>query len=135
MVEEGHHVAWKDRLGLNRIWEQNILACCKSFGTDAYIDSVECFRSTLVNVKNGPQLKKNVDDYFNGELKEWQENMLMNWVDSNRSESRIPELLRRTKNEYVIKAYQYLFSFILQTLEDNGFGFYQSSIEMEEKMA
>ena len=124
---EKHHVAWKDRLGLNRIWEQAILHCCNSFGTNMFVDDVELFRSLIINIKDGPQLKNIIDDYINGELKEWQNKMFNNWKDHNKAEARIPEICNRIRNENNVEAHQYLFSFMLQLLEDHGFGFYLSN--------
>ena len=132
MGADGHHVAWKDRLGLNRVWEQDILACSKLFRMDGYSDAVDRFRNNMINIKDGPQLRDIVSEYAKGELKSWKMERLSSWAEENRSDARVPEILSKTEAEINMKGHELLYNFILQTLEDNGFCFYQSKIDEDE---
>jgi len=129
-----HHVAWKDRLGLNRIWEQSIIRCLNSYGTPGFIDDVNLFHTLIINIKDGPQLRKIIDDYYNNNIMIWINNGVEEWKQKNKAESSMPELVNRTRKEFKNFYYPYFLSFIMQTLEDNGFGFYHSKIEEDEIM-
>ena len=129
MGADGHHVSWKDRLGLNRVWEQDILVCSSLFRTDGYSDAVDRFRNNMINIKNGPQLRDIVSNYVKGELKDWREGYISKWSEENRSDARVPEILSKTEAEINMKAHELLYNFMLQTLENNGFCFYQSKLE------
>jgi hypothetical protein len=131
---EGHHVAWKDRLGLNRVWEQDILVCSSLFRNNGYIDAVDRFRNNMINIHDGPQLKDVVDGFVKGELKNWKDEKMIIWMDENKGDARIPEIYNRTKAEIDLEAHEHLYNFMLQTLEDNGFCFYQSKLEEDEIM-
>lgn len=131
-MAEDHHVAWKDRLGLNKIWEQCILRCCVSYGTNDFIDDVKLLHNTLINIRDGPQLKTIIDDYIKGELREWKDDRYSEWVELNKADARIPELSNKTEKEINMIAHKILLNKMLQTLEDNGFGFYKSKLEEDE---
>jgi hypothetical protein len=134
MGADDHRVAWKDRLEIKDVWKQNLMRCSECFRDDGYIDAVDCFRNNIININGGPALKDFIDDYVKGELKAWKNNHLAIWADDNKSDARVPEILAKTESEIDLKAHELLFHFIIQTLEDNGFCFYKSAIEMEEKM-
>ena len=128
-----HHVAWKDRLGLNRIWEQSIIRCLNSYGTTSFIDDVNLLRTLIINIKDGPQLRSIIDDYYNNTIMIWINNGVEEWKQKNKAESSMPELVNRTRNEFKNFYYPYFLSFIMQTLENHGFGFYKTNIFDESK--
>jgi len=132
MVKD-HHVAWKDRLGLNRIWEQSIIRCLNSYGTTSFIDDVNLLRTLIINIKDGPQLRSIIDDYYNNTIMIWINNGVEEWKQKNKAESSMPELVNRTRNEFKNFYYPYFLSFIMQTLENHGFGFYKTNIFDESK--
>lgn len=129
MGAENHKVAWKDRLGLNRVWEQDILFCSNMFRSDGYVDAVNRFRNNMINIRDGPQLKDIVDDYVKKDLRVWREERLIVWADNNRSDARVPEILSRTEKEIDMKAHELLYNFMVQLLEDNGFCFYKGGFD------
>lgn len=129
---DNHHVAWKDHLGLNRVWEQDILVCSSSFKTDGYPVAVYRFYNDIINIKDGVKLRDIIDAYIKGELKSWRDAKLGVWANDNRSDARVPEILARTRKEIEISACERLYNFIIQTLEDNGFCFYKSKLEEDE---
>jgi hypothetical protein len=78
-MENKHHVAWADRLGLNKIWHDAISYCRMSYGTDEYRQAVFGFYHLLVNIKDGPQLKDDVTKYKNDEWEQRIKNRLQEW--------------------------------------------------------
>lgn len=130
--EKNHHVAWKDRLGLNQQWMRDIEACSVSHGTEDYINQVDRFRNDIINVKNGPQLYDTINTEWEKNIMVDGNNLFNQWVEQHPQDSRIDE--ERTAAQDKIRAYQAekLYHFIIQTLENTGFGFYQSTLVEDE---
>lgn len=130
--EKSHHVAWKDRLGLNNQWMRDIEACSVSHGTEDYINQVDRFRNDIINIKNGPPLHDTITKKWEEDIVEDGSRLFNEWIKQHPQDSRIDE--ERTAAMDKIRAYQAekLYHFIIQTLEDTGFGFYQSSITEDE---
>ena len=52
-----HHVAWSDRIGLNKQWAKDIQICSDYFGTPQYRLMVRRWKNNIPNIKNGIQFK------------------------------------------------------------------------------
>jgi hypothetical protein len=132
MVEEkSHHVAWADRIGLNKVWARDIQACSESFGTSYYINCVKRFRNDIVNIKNGPQLSDNIDNYFDNSLISWKKKTLKEWIDSHPKENKNKAWVRDTTELIEQKSYEILCKFMVQLLNNYGFGFYKGEYDGE----
>ena len=126
-----HHVAWADRLGLNKQWSRDIHNCSETFGTDYYINNVNRFRSNIPNIKKGPQLKDRINEY-RIKLQEWINTSHIIWKENNPQDARNRAESDNQYNRLQQQAYINLYQFIIQLLEDHGFCFYESSIEEDE---
>lgn len=125
-----HHVAWADRIGLNRQWAKDIEACSNSYGTPGYIVMVHRFRSNIPNMRgDGPKLRDMIDEkelfLFTVEKQKLMDEYLLYHPEDATCES---SLLQKEDELNMILA-ERLYRFILQRLEDEGFGFYESKIE------
>ena len=117
---KSHHVAWADRIGLNKTWAKAIERIWATYGTNDFNNAVWGLRVVLVNIKNGPQLRTLTDDYIKT-LFENKNIKLESYVDTYAYGSE-NEIL----NEEMLP---YLASFMIQLLEDNGFGMYKSEYD------
>jgi len=129
---KSHHVAWADRIGLNKIWFQNIQACDISFGTEHYPNAVWRLYYSIVNIKNGPALKDIIDTYI---LEEWEpsiERKVAAWIESHPFESSDPANISFERSQIRNEKLPDLCYFMRQLLEDYGFGFYESNIEEDD---
>ena len=131
-MEKNHHVAWADRIGLNKQWARDVQACGAVFGNELYPDAVRRFRCNIPNIKNGPQLRDEIDEYESQELKTWKKEALQWLIDNNQSEANNPEWLRRSKEDIEQKSHEHMYMYIIQLIEDNGFCFYESNIEGDD---
>ena len=131
-MEKDHHVAWADRVGLNKQWARDIESCGAVFGTDMYPAAVRRFKCNIPNIKGGPQLQDEIEDYISNELKQWKKNALAWLIDQNQGETNNPEWLRRAKEDIEKTSHEHLYMYIIQLLEDKGFCFYESNIEEDE---
>jgi hypothetical protein len=131
-MENKHHVAWADRLGLNKIWHDAISYCRMSYGTDEYRQAVFGFYHLLVNIKDGPQLKKTVTDYKNGEWEQKIRVRLQEWRMSHFDLKDEPDVLQDEEEKIRDDFMGDLFDYMLQLLETTGFGFYKSDIIDED---
>ena len=116
-----HHVAWADRIGLNKTWAKSIERIWATYGTDEFYDAVWGMRTIIINIKNGPQLKKEIDKYVE-KLYEEKNEELKSYYDTYAYDS---ENMIRDKEMLPKLAY-----FMIQLLEDHGFGFYKSKDEL-----
>jgi hypothetical protein len=126
------HVAWADRLGLNKQWMNDIGACSMSHGAEDYINQVDRFRNDIINIKDGPQLYDIINNKWEKDIMVDGNNLFNQWIEQHLQDSRIDE--ERTAAQDKIRAYQAekLYHFIIQTLENTGFGFYKSDIIDED---
>jgi len=127
-----HRVAWKDRIGLSLRWKMDLDACSEYYQTDRYPARVECLRNDIININNGPQLQTIVEDYINGELEDWMNKEYIDWWNSNPRDRTDANLVKNIWKDIKYRAYEKIHHFILQMLEDNGFGTYQSTIETDK---
>lgn len=129
-----HHVAWADRVGLNKRWAEAIKKCYETYNTASFNSSVDAFRMLIINIKHGPQLKTTIDNYIAKDLFKWKIDTLNEWIELNIEKSQNQQWLRNKQRDIDRFANIHLCNYILQLLEDNGFVFYESSYEEEEKM-
>lgn len=119
-----HHVAWADRLGLNKLWFEDMKMCSDTFGTDAYPNMVARFENDIININKGPQLKDEIKKYKNNMLDPMLNKQMKDWIDSHLQESQNPSFLRDKEIQLTKKRSELLYNHIIQLLENNGFGFY-----------
>jgi len=124
---KSYRPAWKDRIGLNDRWRRDLDLCSDTFGTAEYIDRVECLRNDLVNIKDGPQLVDIVKEYVKGDLEDYRNGVLDFWKKENPEFISGDDLVLKVKKEINLEASKMLHHFILQLLENNGFGMYQTT--------
>lgn len=132
MTEQQHHVAWKDRLGLNEQWMRDIMACSANYGSDDYLTAVSRFRDDIVNIKDGPQLRDIIDRYVDTTLYRMEEEEMRKWIQMFPNEAKIQEEREAQKFEIRREHARQLYKFMIQLLEDNGFGFYKSDMTIDE---
>jgi len=115
--ETTHHVAWADRIGLNKTWSKAIERIWATYGTSEFNRSVWGLHTVIINIKNGPQLKTTIDDHIL-ELRKQKYKKLEPYDD---------EAAYNSENEILEKEMlPSLANFIIQILEDNGFGMYKN---------
>lgn len=133
--ETSHHVAWADRIGLNKQWARDIESCGETFGTEMYLIMVRRFKNDIPNIKNGPQLKDLIDNFEKKDLNEYGNVLLEEWKGNYPQEADNESFVRQKEKEINMLAAEELYKYIIQLLEDQGFGFYKSRIdEVENKM-
>lgn len=130
--QKDHHVAWADRIGLNKVWAKNILNCNESFGTDNYTNAVRGLFNSLINIKNGPELRKEVEDFKNNDLERWKKKVLNDWISENPKKASNRGALHQKIEDIGNASYEILYYYIVQTLENYNFCFYESNIEEDE---
>jgi len=136
MSEKNHHVAWKDRVGLSDRWEELIRVCAYKManGEKDLPRAVDALQSTLVNIKNGPQLRNMVQGYRASDLKKVREDAFRKYRSGQHG--RLSESHQREfQAQLVQQEARLVFEYIMQMLEDNGFCFYESrQIEVDENV-
>ena len=113
-----HHVAWADRIGLNKTWAKAIERIWATYGTENFSQAVWGLHTIIINIKDGPQLRSDIDTHIE-ELRQVKEKKLEPYYDDP-----------AYANENVILEEEMLpglANFMVQLLEDNGFGMYKSS--------
>jgi hypothetical protein len=134
MPENSHHVAWADRLGLNKIWHEAINECRMSYGTENYRRAVFGLQQLIIDVKDGPDLKTKIAKYKNEDWEKKVKDRLDRWKKKNPYKQHTISAIQFEEEQIRDDLLEDLFSYMIQLLEDSGFGFYKSSFEMEEKM-
>lgn len=131
-----HHVAWADRLGLNKIWHEAINECRMAYGTSEYRRAVFGLHQLIIDVKDGPPLRTNIDNYKSHEWEDKVKARLDTWKKKNPYKQHTVLAIQFEEEQIRNDLLEDLFSYMIQLLEDSGFGFYKSSFEVEEnKMA
>jgi len=131
LSEDSHHVAWADRIGLNKQWARDIQTCGDAFGSELYLTAVRRLKNDIPDIKNGPQLKTMIKKFEDGELKEFKEDVFEQWRLNFEQESRNESFVAAKRNEINLLATEELYKYIIQLLEDNGFCFYDANIETD----
>ena len=129
---QDHHVAWADRIGLPKQWSRDLEKCGETFGTPYYIDAVNRFRNHIINIKDGPQLSDILDNYIDTSIQEYKQGAFEYWQEKNPRDANIPEITIKIKQEIDYESHKMIEKYILQMLDDNGFGFYKSSFVEDE---
>ena len=130
-----HHVAWADRVEYDKLWFRNIQECDETYGTDLYEKSVWRLYYSIINIKDGPQLKKLIDDYLNNEWLPYIDNKIEEWKKNNTFECEDENLEMLERQHIMSERLPDLCYFIRQLLNDYGYGFYRTKGDsMEEKM-
>lgn len=130
-----HHVAWADRVEYDKLWFRNIQECDETYGTDLYEKSVWRLYYSIINIKDGPQLKKLIDDYLNNEWLPYIDNKIEEWKKNNTFECEDENLEMLERQHIMSERLPDLCYFIRQLLNDHGYGFYRTKGDsMEEKM-
>lgn len=127
-----HHVAWADRIGLNKQWAKDIQGCGDTFGTDRYLVAVRRFKNDIPDIKNGPQLKTTIKKFEEVELEVFKRILLKKWIENFEQESKNESFMSQKQDEINMYAAEELYKYIIQLLEDKGFCFYESNIDEEE---
>jgi hypothetical protein len=133
---QSHHVAWKDKLNLtNKIWSEAISECRMTYGTEQYRQSVIGLYNLIINIKKGPALYDMITKYKNDVWEKKIKDELERWRHENpdlRDElSIIQDEEAKIKDDLLPEFFHY----IIQLLENSGFGTYLAEYEGEyEKM-
>lgn len=125
--ETKHHVAWADRVGLNKLWGEAIRACWATYGTDEFQERVEAFEMLIINIPKGPQLSNQVIEFKNNHLFE-RKKKILEQLDPNLSNEQYKD--QSEQIEYDHK--RILVTFMIQLLNDNNFIFYKSLIPSDD---
>lgn len=132
MTEEKiSHVAFTDRLGLNKLWHECIKGCMITMGTPTFIKNILVFENTLINIRDGEKLydlvqKKKIKIERDIEIK------LDKWIRKHPQESKYPPLVRDQRDLFEYHGRILLYHFMIQLLEDKGFGFYKSNVIVDD---
>ena len=130
-----HHVAWADRIGLNKQWARDIEACSDSYGSPSYHHMVRRFKNNIPNIRNGPQLNDIINEKEHELFTISKKELLDEWFESYPQESDNESYVLQKEDEINMHLNENLYRFIIQLLEDQGFGFYKSKVdEVEQKM-
>lgn len=133
--ESKHHVAWADRVEYDKLWFRNIQRCDEDFGTDLYETSVWRLYYSIINIKDGPQLKDMIDTYLYDVWYPSIEEHIRLWRRDNLFEQDDPTVEESERQQYRRERLPLLCLYIRQLLNDNGYGFYRGrSEEVEDKM-
>jgi hypothetical protein len=124
------HVAWKDRIGLSDRWEDAIKGCYYNWDTDAFFTNLDALLHMLVNIRKGVQLY-NLAQKEKDNFKKKEDRYLSNWIAENPERADNPSRIKDFRHEIKKDHGKKLFHFIVQMLEDNGFGFYKSEYDGE----
>ena len=124
------HVAWADRTGLNKQWKDDIHACSEAFGTPWYMVMVRRFIKNIPNIHNGPKLKDMIKEYEYTLFKNNLPQMMREYLDNFPDDAGCESTLLMKEDEFRMVLSENLYEFIIQVLEDNGFCFYKSNVEI-----
>lgn len=122
-----HHVAWADRIGINKQWSRDIEACSESYGTSTFHHMVRRFKNNIPNIKNGPQLQTMISEYQHHLFNDEYQDMLYRWAKENPQEADNESFVLQKEDEIRMYLNELLYRYIIQLLEDHGFGFYKSN--------
>lgn len=121
-----HHVAWADRIGLNKLWGEAIRACWATYGTDEFPERVEAFEMIMINIPKGPQLSNILHTFKKNNLFD-RKKKLITQLDPNLSTEQYKD--QSSQIDYENKSI--LVTFMIQLLNDNGFGFWKGEYDGE----
>lgn len=108
--------------------------CSANFGTTFYPIAVERFENDILNIKDGPAMKNKINDYKKNTLDPLILSERDEWIESHPQQAQNQSYLRDIELVLKQKKAKLLHNFILQLLEDNGFGMYKGTYEEEDEM-
>lgn len=126
-----HHVAWKDRIGFNKVWFEDFKAMSETYGTPQHPMAVRRTINDIVNIKNGPSLSDLIEEYSTKIRNEIIEPMRIQTIEENKQRVN-SAYLRDLDGRLEIIWSNHMSHFIKQLWEDHGFGFYESRIEEDD---
>jgi len=130
-----HHVAWADRVEYDKLWFRNIQKCDEDYGTDLYETSVWRLYYSIINIKDGPQLKDMIDTYIQDKWYPKIQRHMAEWRKDNPFECDDEAVYTNERQQTQQELLPDLCYYIRQLLNDHGYGFYRKTTEeMEEKM-
>lgn len=109
----------EDILGYSRILLDNIEECNRVFGTDAYKNAVQRLRHSVLNLKNGPQLRDTVEMYVQTTLQDEINRRLDEWKALNPDMADDLLILQSETEMIEGDCMILLHDFIVQLLADN----------------
>jgi len=125
------HIAWKDRIGLSDRWEEAIKGCYYNWNQPGFTDNLDALEHLLVNVQDGPQLRTELKKFKKDQLQKKIQYLKNEWLKKHSEKAENPAFVRDIEIILARKAAKITFSFIIQLLEDNNFGFYKSEYDGE----
>ena len=127
-----HHVAWADRVGLNKQWSRDVEACSNAYGSPLYHHMVQRFKNNIPNMRgDGPKLYDLLLEH-ESRLKIEKNNIIREWRKQHPDLAREESFELEFEDRVQTKQDMDLYHFIIQTLEDHGFGFYKSNVDIVE---
>jgi len=109
-----------ESLGYSAILLGDIQACSETFGTELYRTNVQRLRHDVLNMKDGPNLRDIVEEYYSGPWNDGIKKELAEWKQRNpdlREELTIvQDEEEKIRDDHMIQ----LCDFIRQLLMDNG---------------
>lgn len=126
------HVSWSDRLGFQKIWHDAINDCRISYGTEEYRRAVFGLQQLIIDVKDGPKLRTLINTYKDTVWTDKVNQRLNRWKKENPDLqyelSEIQFESEKIRNDLL----EDLFSYIIQLLEKNNYGFYHSDLSTDQ---
>jgi len=103
-----------------------------SFGTPTFQTNVLVFENTLLNVREGAKLYDLVQEKKR-KIERDIDIKLNLWINNHSEEAQHPSFVRDHHDELKYGGFIQLYHFMIQLLEDKGFGFYKSNIPSDDK--
>ena len=126
------HVSWSDRLGFQKIWHDAINDCRMSYGTTEYRRAVFGLQQLILDVKDGPKLRTLIDTYKNVKWEEKVAQRLNEWKKKNPYAAHKPSSIQFAEEQIRNDLLEDLFTYIIQLLENNNYGFYHSDLSTDQ---
>jgi len=126
------HVIFNDRLGFPKIWHEDMKACSTSFGKPEYPTMVARFENDIINISDGANLKDKIQEFKDIKLNVLAEEIMNQWRYEHPIESQNPSYIKDQENLLAYQKAKILYNFIIQLLDNEGFGFYRSRVKTDE---
>jgi hypothetical protein len=125
-------VIFTDRDGYPKRLQMSLMACSNAFGTEDYKRQIRRLIHDIRNIKDGPNLRDQVNNY---ERDIWRKNVnkrLEEWKKQNTDLKDELQIVQDEEFKIEEEMLPELFDFIDQLLEDNDFGTYMPHVVDEE---
>jgi hypothetical protein len=127
-----HHVSWSDRLGFQKIWHDAINDCRMTYGTEEYRRAVFGLHQLILDVKDGPKLRTLINKYKNVEWEAKVKKRLDDWKKKNPYKQHTVSAIQFEEEQIRNDLLEDLFTYMIQLLEDNNYGFYHSDLSTDQ---